>query len=108
MAQTLKKNRLNADYNVASTTRHNGRMGVDVQSALDRRLERMKRVTGFGQDLKVVWAPNSDLKEHGEVKENVIFIYDEEKKTALETLKHEFLHYSIHKEVVEPLITKRV
>jgi hypothetical protein len=55
-------------------------------------------------DLKVMWAPNSDSKEHGEVKGNVILIYDEEKKTALETLKHEFLHYSIHKEVVEPLI----
>jgi hypothetical protein len=104
MAQTLKKNRLNADHNIASTTRHNGRMGVDVQSALDRKLERMKRVTGFSQDLKVVWAPSSDPKEHGEVKGNVILIYDEEKKTALETLKHEFLHYSIHKEVVEPLI----
>jgi hypothetical protein len=79
-------------------------MGVDVQSALDRKLEKMKKVTGFSQDLKVVWAPNPDSKEHGEVKGNVILIYDEEKKTALETLKHEFLHHSIHREVVEPLI----
>jgi len=76
----------------------------DVQSTLERKLEEIKRVTGLGQDLKVVWAPNSDSKEHGEVKENVVLIYDVEKKTAVETLKHEFLHHCIHREVVEPLV----
>jgi hypothetical protein len=79
-------------------------MGVDVQSALDRKLERMKRVTGLGQDLKVVWLPNSGSKELGEVREGVIYIYATNPKAAVEVLKHEFLHYCIHREVVEPLV----
>jgi hypothetical protein len=64
----------------------------------------MKRDTGLGQDLKVVWLPNLDSKDLGEVREGVIYIYVKEEKAAVEVLKHEFLHYSIHKEVVEPLI----
>jgi hypothetical protein len=37
----------------------------------------------------------------GEVKEDLIYIYDENEEIALETLKHEFVDYAISK-VVEP------
>lgn len=77
---------------------------ANVQAALERKLERLKKVTGLGQDLRVVWAPDPDSKIHGECKENKLYIYDEDEKVALETLKHDFLHYHIHKRVVEPLV----
>jgi len=80
----------------------------DVKARLERELERLKRRVGLGLDLHVVWAPNH-VKYNvdgnplsGEVRGNVILIYDEDPERALETLKHEFLDYVISHEIEEP------
>lgn len=54
----------------------------------------------MGYELKVVWLPNN-LKLSGEVKGGTIYVYDEEERLALETLKHEFIDYAISN-VIEP------
>ncbi|NHV97268.1 MAG: hypothetical protein HA494_05715 [Thaumarchaeota archaeon] len=98
MAQTLKKNRLNADHNVASTTRHNSRIGVDVQSALDKELVRMKGIFKTGYEIhSVKWIPNDEYEKEGEVKDNTIYVYSSNERDALKTLRHEFFHYLISK-----------
>jgi len=73
----------------------------DPQSKLKEELERLKRKTGFGQELGVVWVPSATSKLAGEVKGETIFIYEEVEAKAIETLKHEFLDYAMSK-VIEP------
>ena len=43
--------------------------------------------------LKVIWAPCSNQKIHGEIKQGTIFIYDENKEDAIETFQHELYEY---------------
>jgi len=69
--------------------------------ALEAELEHLKKILGFGYELKVRWIPNNNSKISGEVKAKCIYVYDEDSEVALETLKHEFLDYAISK-VVEP------
>jgi hypothetical protein len=68
---------------------------------LEEELEKLKRLLKMGYELKVVWLPNGNSSLSGEVKGETIFIYEEEPEKALETLKHEFLDYSIS-QVIEP------
>jgi len=76
---------------------------------LEAELERLKKLLGLGYGLKVKWIPNGNEKLSGEVKEDVIYIYEEDEKVAIETLKHEFLDYAIS-QVIEPYkqITNRL
>jgi thermostable 8-oxoguanine DNA glycosylase len=76
---------------------------VSIQSRLEKELEKVKKLTGLGNDLSVIWSPNKDLDKHGEVKDNIIYVYDEDINSALKTLKHEFIHYHL-KYIIEPLI----
>jgi hypothetical protein len=43
--------------------------------------------------LKVIWAPCSNRAIHGEIKQETIFIYDENKEDAIETFQHELYEY---------------
>jgi len=79
-----------------------------LKSRLEEELERLKGLFGLGLELRVVWMPGG-LKRSvdgnllsGEVRGNVIIIYDSELEAALETLKHEFLDYVISHEIEEP------
>jgi len=72
-----------------------------MQAVLEAELERLKRILQVGYELKVRWIPNGNKELSGEVKQETIFIYEEEEEKALETLKHEFLDYEISK-VIEP------
>lgn len=83
--------------------RHRGSR-VGLESKLEGELERLKRESGLGHELRVRWVPNPDSDRHGEVKGDVIYVYDGREERALLTLKHEFIDYHISKEVVEPLI----
>jgi hypothetical protein len=74
---------------------------VNFQKRLENELEKLKKRFKVGYELKVVWSPNNSGNLSGEVKEETIFIYEEEFKKALETLRHEFLDYAISK-VIEP------
>ena len=51
----------------------------------------------MGYELKVLWLPTKVSNKSGEVKTNLICIYDEHRETAIETLKHEFIDYLIAK-----------
>jgi thermostable 8-oxoguanine DNA glycosylase len=73
----------------------------NLQNVLDEELERLKRLLRMGYELKVVWLPNNNSNLSGEVKGETIYVYEEELEKALETLKHEFLDYSIS-QVIEP------
>jgi len=71
------------------------------QNMLAEELERLKRKLGLGNELTVKWLPGRKLDICGEVKGNCIYVYDEDERKALDTLKHEFLDYLISK-TVEP------
>lgn len=72
------------------------------QRVLESELDRLKRILKISYELRVIWLPNArDSKISGEVKGNCIYVYDEDREVALETLRHEFIDYAISK-VVEP------
>ena len=74
---------------------------VQSNNFLEKELESLKNKFHTCYELKVRWIPNGSEKLSGEVKGEIIFIYDKEEEFALETLKHEFLDYAISK-VIEP------
>ena len=82
--------------------------GCDVKARLEAELERLKRRVGLGLDLHVVWTPGyvkysvDGNPLSGEVKGNVIIIYEPELEGALGALKHEFLDYIISLEIEAP------
>jgi hypothetical protein len=73
----------------------------NLQKTLEEELERLKRLLKVGYELKVVSIPNSNSNLSGEVKEETIYVYEEDYDKALETLRHEFLDYAIS-QVIEP------
>ncbi len=53
-------------------------------------------------DLEIRWLPNGGRKNlAGEVRNNIVFIYDADYESALRTLRHELLDYVISK-AIEP------
>lgn len=75
---------------------------VDIdQNRLPKELERLRRKLGLGYELTVKWLPGRKMEICGEVKDNVILIYEEDEAKAIETLKHEFLDYLISR-TIEP------
>jgi len=92
------------DESVVSSVSLNDVGSDDVQVKLEGELERLKKVSGLGEELKVRWVPNPNSDRHGEVKGDVVYVYDEDEERALLTLKHEFIDYHISSDVVEPLI----
>ena len=74
---------------------------IKLHNTLAEELERLKNLLGVGHELTVEWLPGQNEKLSGEVKGHCIYVYDKDEKSALETLKHEFLDYLISR-VVEP------
>jgi len=70
-------------------------------SRLIKELERLKKISGLGLRLKVVWEPRTECQLSGEVKNGTIYVYDVEEERAVGTLRHEFLDYCIS-QVIEP------
>lgn len=62
---------------------------------LREELKRLKRLSGLGLDLDLVWAPDSGSALLGEVKANTIYIYEESEGKAMGTLWHEFLDHCV-------------
>lgn len=83
----------------------------DFQQVLEDELELLKNAFKMGYELDVKWIPKGSEKLSGEVKADLIFIYDEDEEEAIRTLKHEFLDYAIsqaimpYKEVTNKLIS---
>lgn len=49
----------------------------------------------LGINLVVLWTPNESKSVHGEIKGNVIFLYDFEKTEAWSTFTHEVTEYKL-------------
>ncbi|MEM3490089.1 MAG: hypothetical protein QXO75_10625 [Nitrososphaerota archaeon] len=80
-----------------------------LQKKLSDELERLKAKLGYGKELSVKWVPHQDKflnsgnnKLSGEVVGKTIYIYEDDEKEALETLRHEFLDYMVSIEVIAP------
>ena len=84
----------------------------EVQKSLNRELERIQRKLGSGINLKVEWKPNTESKLSGQVKNETIFIYEENEYRALNTLRHEILDFYVsiairpYREIANILIKK--
>ncbi len=61
----------------------------------------MKELFKSGYELEVVYNPDPGSRLSGEVKGEIIYIYEEDEERAINTLKHEFLDYLISS-VTEP------
>ena len=81
-----------------------------LSQRLEAELERLKRFSGLGLELNLVWKPNSDGALSGEVKNSSVYVYEVDAKKAVDTLRHEFLDYCVsqaiqpYKEVANRLI----
>jgi len=62
---------------------------------LETELEWIKRFFGLGLELQVVWKPSQGGALSGEVKGNLIYVYETEEEKAVDTLRHEFLDYCV-------------
>ena len=71
---------------------------------LEEELESLKKLTGMGSYLRLIWIPLEDSDRHGEVKGDAIMIYDKDYEVAVRTLRHEFFDCLITKEIVDPLV----
>lgn len=71
----------------------------DLQEELEKELRRLEEKLGSGYDLKVVWSPRRGSKISGEVKGDLIYVYEDEREPALETLKHELIDYRVSRAV---------
>lgn len=71
------------------------------EARLWEELGRLQEVLGCGYDLKLVWTPTPASNLEGEVKGCIVYIYSGNLKTALKTLRHEFLDYAVS-QLIEP------
>jgi len=76
-----------------------GMIDANLQVRLEKELERAKRKLGINDELKVKWIPNGSKKFHGEVKDQTIFVYDDNLESAVETLRHEVIDYLVSKAI---------
>jgi hypothetical protein len=79
--------------------------GKDVQATLERELEGLEAKLGLDLGLKVVWAPDPSNHLSGEVKNGVVYVYEEGLEEAVRTLKHELLDYVLSSRLVQPLVS---
>ena len=56
------------------------------------------------QNLKLVWMPDSGKSVAGEVRNGVVYVYEEDEVKAMETLKHELVDYLVTSKIVKPLV----
>jgi len=67
-------------------------------------LRRLQSLTDLNSSLKVEWVPNGNRDVHGEVRSDIIYVYDEGVEEVVRTLKHEFVDYCITREIVTPFV----
>ncbi len=71
------------------------------ETRLREELKKLQTVLNCGYDLDLVWAPGCVSSLEGEVKRCTICIYSKNPRTALKTLRHEFLDYAVT-QLIEP------
>ena len=72
---------------------------MSFEPRLREELENLKRMTGLGSGLSLIWAPDSCNPLSGEVKGSTMYIYDVIERKAMDTLHHEFLDSCISKAI---------
>ena len=72
-----------------------------VKLKLQEELDRLRRLSMLGSELRVAWEPNSKGPLSGEVRNNVIHVYESDESRAVDVLRHEFLDYAISS-TIEP------
>ena len=72
-----------------------------LSQRLEAELEWLKRFFALGLDLQVVWKPSPDGALSGEVKNNLIYVFEVDEEKAVGTLRHEFLDYCLS-QAIEP------
>ena len=81
-----------------------GKAPITIQKVayeLEERLARLQQLSGLGMDLKVVWKPDPKKALYGEIKGNIIYIYEAILSKATDVLIHEFLDYCVS-QAIEP------
>jgi len=78
-----------------------GEEGQNVRVELERELRRLQSLIGLNSSLKVDWVPNGSRDVHGEVRGDIIYVYDESLEEAVQTLRHEFIDYAVSR-TIEP------
>ena len=64
-----------------------------LEKQLQRLLDRISELTGFGGDLRVVYRPNGESGVLGEVRGNLIYIYAADEREARYALIHEYAEW---------------
>lgn len=72
-----------------------------LSQRLEAELEWLRTFFWLGLELKVAWKPSPDWKLSGEVKGNLIYVYEVDEEKAVDTLRHEFLDYCLS-QAIEP------
>ena len=72
-----------------------------LEARLEVELKRLKGRSGASHDLRVVWSPDSGSQLSGEVKGDVMYIYEPDEVRAVEVLRHEFIDYMVS-QAIEP------
>jgi len=60
---------------------------------------------GFGEELEVVWVPDSSKPVSGEVKNKIVYIYETVEDEAVRVLRHEVLDYLLSSKIINPLVS---
>lgn len=72
----------------------NGSVNPKTRRNMRKLTDKLQGVLGrLNLPLKVIWAPNDNMFVHGEIKSNVILIYDSCEKDAIETFQHEVYEF---------------
>jgi hypothetical protein len=85
-------------------------MNPKTELRLQEELERLKHHSNLGLRLSVAWEPSSNEPLSGEVKNDVILVYEPDEGKAVDTLHHEFIDYTVslaiepYKTVINELI----
>lgn len=71
------------------------------QTRLEEELTRLQCKLKLGHELTARWVPGGSSKLSGEVRDETIFVYEEDEEAAIETLKHEVIDFAMG-QIIEP------
>jgi hypothetical protein len=76
---------------------------ADIQTVLENEFAKLQTLIPFDGVTAVRWKPESRGKLSGEVVDSVIYVYEENLNTAVNTLKHEYLDCILTRKIINPL-----
>jgi hypothetical protein len=72
-----------------------------IQRRLEDELRRLQRILTIGYNLRIRWLPRDPSTLSGEVKSEIIYIYEKDEYEAIKTLRHEIVDYCVS-QAIEP------